>query len=346
MQEKPVLGITMGDPGSVGPEISVKALAHAGIYEQCRPLMIGDAKVMEQAVKTVGMEGNITIHPVHAVEEGLYTVGVIDVFDMNVVDMSRLAVGKVSEHSGEAAFQYVVYAIRLAMEGKVDAVITAPISKDSINMAGHHYSGHTEIFAEYTGTKDFAMLLASENLRVIHVTTHCALIEACRLIRKERVLTVIKLAELGCRMLGIDNPRIGVAGLNPHCSEDGLFGTEETSEIIPAVQEAKKLGINVEGPVPPDTVFVKCRAGLYDIVVAMYHDQGHIPLKLNAFQWDEEKKQYQSVRGINCTIGLPVIRVSVDHGTAFGKAGEGRANADSMLDAIETGLKMIENSVH
>ena len=229
------------------------------------------------------------------------------------------------------------------MKGKVEAVITAPISKDSINMAGHHYSGHTEIFAEYTGTKDYAMLLASENLRVIHVTTHCALIEACRLIRKERVLTVIKLAELGCRMLGIDNPRIGVAGLNPHCSEDGLFGTEEISEIIPAVQEAKQLGINVEGPIPPDTVFVKCKAGFYDIVVAMYHDQGHIPLKLNAFRWDEENKQYGSVRGINCTIGLPVIRVSVDHGTAFGKAGEGRANADSMLDAIETGLKMIEN---
>lgn len=144
-------------------------------------------------------------------------------------------------------------------------------------------------------------------------------------------------------MLGIEHPRIGVAGLNPHCSEDGLFGTEETSEIIPAIQKAKELGIDVEGPVPPDTVFVKCRAGLYDIVVAMYHDQGHIPLKLNAFQWDEEKKQYQSVRGINCTIGLPVIRVSVDHGTAFGKAGEGRANADSMLDAIETGLRMIEN---
>lgn len=210
-------------------------------------------------------------------------------------------------------------------------------------MAGHPYSGHTEIFAEYTGTKDYAMLLASGSLRVIHVTTHCALIEACRLIRKERVLKVIELADKGCRLLGIDKPRIGVAGLNPHCSEDGLFGTEEASEIIPAIREAKQLGIRAEGPEPPDTVFVKCKAGIYDIVVAMYHDQGHIPLKLDSFQWDAAEEKYSSVRGINTTIGLPVIRVSVDHGTAFGKAGEGRANADSMTEAIEIGLVMAEN---
>ncbi|MCI9633026.1 MAG: 4-hydroxythreonine-4-phosphate dehydrogenase PdxA [Ruminococcus sp.] len=334
----------MGDPAGIGPEVVVKALSNQEIYEKCIPVVIGDYEALQDAIHFSGLD--LSLSEIHAPVEAVGTYGVVEFIDLKYLKAGSWVYKENSALCGEAAFQYVVYAIRLAMEGKVDAVITAPISKDSINMAGHHYSGHTEIFAEYTGTKDFAMLLASENLRVIHVTTHCALIEACRLIRKERVLTVIKLAELGCRMLGIDNPRIGVAGLNPHCSEDGLFGTEETSEIIPAVQEAKKLGINVEGPVPPDTVFVKCRAGLYDIVVAMYHDQGHIPLKLNAFQWDEEKKQYQSVRGINCTIGLPVIRVSVDHGTAFGKAGEGRANADSMLDAIETGLRMIENSVH
>jgi len=331
----------MGDPAGIGPEVVVKALSNQEIYEKCIPVVIGDYEALQDAIHFSGLD--LSLSEIHAPVEAVGTYGVVEFIDLKYLKAGSWVYKENSALCGEAAFQYVVYAIRLAMEGKVDAVITAPISKDSINMAGHHYSGHTEIFAEYTGTKDFAMLLASENLRVIHVTTHCALIEACRLIRKERVLTVIKLAELGCRMLGIDNPRIGVAGLNPHCSEDGLFGTEETSEIIPAVQEAKKLGINVEGPVPPDTVFVKCRAGLYDIVVAMYHDQGHIPLKLNAFQWDEEKKQYQSVRGINCTIGLPVIRVSVDHGTAFGKAGEGRANADSMLDAIETGLRMIEN---
>ena len=339
--EQKRIAITMGDPAGIGPEVVVKALANKEIYEKCVPVVIGDHEALQDAIHFSGLDLTLSEITEPAEAEGKY--GVVEFINLKYLKAGSWVYKENSALCGEAAFQYVVYAIRLAMEGKVDAVITAPISKDSINMAGHHYSGHTEIFAEYTGTKDFAMLLASENLRVIHVTTHCALIEACRLIRKERVLTVIKLAELGCRMLGIEHPRIGVAGLNPHCSEDGLFGTEETSEIIPAIQKAKELGIDVEGPVPPDTVFVKCRAGLYDIVVAMYHDQGHIPLKLNAFQWDEEKKQYQSVRGINCTIGLPVIRVSVDHGTAFGKAGEGRANADSMLDAIETGLRMIEN---
>ncbi len=339
--EQKRIAITMGDPAGIGPEVVVKALANKEIYEKCVPVVIGDHEALQDAIHFSGLDLTLSEITEPAEAEGKY--GVVEFINLKYLKAGSWVYKENSALCGEAAFQYVVYAIRLAMEGKVDAVITAPISKDSINMAGHHYSGHTEIFAEYTGTKDFAMLLASENLRVIHVTTHCALIEACRLIRKERVLTVIKLAEQGCRMLGIEHPRIGVAGLNPHCSEDGLFGTEETSEIIPAIQKAKELGIDVEGPVPPDTVFVKCRAGLYDIVVAMYHDQGHIPLKLNAFQWDEEKKQYQSVRGINCTIGLPVIRVSVDHGTAFGKAGEGRANADSMLDAIETGLRMIEN---
>jgi len=339
--EQKRIAITMGDPAGIGPEVVVKALANKEIYEKCVPVVIGDHEALQDAIHFSGLDLTLSEITEPAEAEGKY--GVVEFINLKYLKEGSWVYKENSALCGEAAFQYVVYAIRLAMEGKVDAVITAPISKDSINMAGHHYSGDTEIFAEYTGTKDFAMLLASENLRVIHVTTHCALIEACRLIRKERVLTVIKLAEQGCRMLGIEHPRIGVAGLNPHCSEDGLFGTEETSEIIPAIQKAKELGIDVEGPVPPDTVFVKCRAGLYDIVVAMYHDQGHIPLKLNAFQWDEEKKQYQSVRGINCTIGLPVIRVSVDHGTAFGKAGEGRANADSMLDAIKTGLRMIEN---
>lgn len=336
--ERKRIAITMGDPAGIGPEVVVKALAYKEIYEKCIPVVVGDYEALQDAIRFSKLDLALSEINAPADAEGKY--GVVEFINLNYLKPGSWVYKENSALCGEAAFQYVVYAIRLAMEGKVGAVITAPISKESINMAGHHYSGHTEIFAEYTGTRDYAMLLASGNLRVIHVTTHCALIEACRLIRKERVLTVIKLADKGCRQLGIDNPRIGVAGLNPHCSEDGLFGTEEASEIIPAIQEAKKLGINVEGPEPPDTVFVKCKAGIYDIVVAMYHDQGHIPLKLNAFQWDEEKGQFQSVRGINCTIGLPIVRASVDHGTAFGKAGEGHANADSMLDAIEAGLKM------
>ena len=248
-----------------------------------------------------------------------------------------------SAKCGEACFQYVIYGIKQAMEGKVQAVVTAPISKESINMAGHHYSGHTEIFADYTGTKDFAMLLASRTLRVIHVSTHCSLREACDRVKKERVLKVIRLAQEGMRQLGYPHPKIGVAGLNPHCSENGLFGTEEEREILPAVEEARKEGIDVTGPESPDTVFVKCQAGQYDIVVAMYHDQGHIPLKLSGFKYDLQKDRYESVSGINCTIGLPIVRTSVDHGTAFGKAGEGRANEESMMDAIFAGVEMAEN---
>lgn len=339
--ERKRIAITMGDPAGIGPEVVVKALTEKSIYEKCIPVVIGDYEALQDAIRF----SNITLrlNEVQNMEEAVGEFGVVDYINLNYLKPNSWNYKENSAVCGEASFQYVVYAIQLARDGKAAAVITAPISKESINMAGHPYSGHTEIFAEYTRTRDYAMLLASENLRVIHVTTHCSLIEACRRIRKERVLTVIKLADKGCRMLGITNPRIGVAGLNPHCSENGLFGTEEASEIIPAIQQAQNEGINAQGPESPDTVFVKCEAGIYDIVVAMYHDQGHIPLKLNAFQWDAAEGKYSSVKGINTTIGLPIIRVSVDHGTAFGKAGEGRANADSMIEAIEVGVKMAKN---
>lgn len=343
MAERERIAITMGDPAGIGPEVVVKALAKEVVYRNCIPIVIGDREALKDAISLSDLK--LGLNEVQTIEEAIGEFGTIDFINLNYLKPNSWKYKESSAVCGEASFQYVVHAIQLAMDGRAAAVITAPISKESINLAGHYYSGHTEIFAEYTGTRDYAMLLASGNLRVIHVTTHCALIEACRLIRRERVLTVIKLADKGCRMLGIANPRIGVAGLNPHCSEGGLFGTEETSEIVPAIQEAKEYGINVEGPEPPDTIFVKCKTGMYDIIVAMYHDQGHIPLKLNSFQWDAEKGEYKSVRGINCTIGLPIIRVSVDHGTAFGKAGEGRANADSMLEAIEAGLMMIKNKI-
>lgn len=338
--ERKRIAITMGDPAGIGPEVVLKALTDRNVYMNCIPVVIGDFEALQDAVRFCNL--NLKLNEVKDFEMATGEFGVVDFVNLGYLKSGSWKYKQNSIIGGEASFQYVIHAIQLAKEGKAAAVITAPISKESINMAGHPYSGHTEIFAEYTGTKDYAMLLASENLRVIHVTTHCALSEACRRIRRNRVLTVIKLADQGCRMLGIANPRIGVAGLNPHCSENGLFGTEEASEIIPAIQDAKVQGIIVEGPEPPDTVFVKCKAGIYDIVVAMYHDQGHIPLKLNGFQWDKEKGNFKSIRGINCTIGLPIIRASVDHGTAFGKAGEGLANADSMLDAIEAGLKMAE----
>lgn len=340
MKPKIKIAITMGDPAGVGPEIIVKALSHVEVYQQCIPIVIGDHAALADAVKFCNLP--MELREISDVSEGKGEFGNIDFINMNKLQPGGWEYKKNSAKCGEASFQYVVYAIKQALEGKVHAVVTAPINKESINMAGYHYSGHTEIFAEYTDTKDYAMLLASRTLHVIHVSTHCSLREACDRVKKDRVLKVIRLAQLGMQQLGYSKPKIGVSGLNPHCSENGLFGTEEEREIIPAIEEARREGIEVTGPEAPDTVFVKCQAGQYDIVVAMYHDQGHIPLKLSGFKYNLQANKYESVSGINCTIGLPIVRTSVDHGTAFGKAGEGRANEESMLDAVFAGVKMAE----
>ncbi len=332
--------ITMGDPSGVGPEIIVKALSHIEVYQQCIPIVIGDYEALMDAITFCNLP--LKLNEIREVRDAKGEFGCIDYINMDYLKPGSWEYKKNSALCGEASFSYVVSAIKKAMDKEVEAVVTAPISKESINMAGHHYSGHTEIFAEYTKTKDFAMLLASKNIHVIHVSTHCSLREACDRVKKDRVLSVIRLAQSGMQELGYQNPKIAVAGLNPHCSENGLFGTEEAKEILPAIEKARDEGIDVYGPESPDTVFVKCQAGQYDIVVAMYHDQGHIPLKLSGFQYDLREDKYSSVSGINCTIGLPIVRTSVDHGTAFGKAGEGRANEESMLDAIFAGVKMAE----
>lgn len=341
MENRLPIGITMGDPAGIGAEIIVKSLAKQEVYEKCIPIVIGDYEAMADAVRFC--HSSLKLNLIENVSEAKGFFGTIDLISLGFLKPNGWDYKKVSSLCGEASFQYVVYAIELAKKHEIEAVITAPINKESINLAGHHYSGHTEIFAEYTNTPKYAMLLASGNLRVIHVSTHVSLREACDRATKERVLEVIKLAEYGMKLLGYDKPRIGVAGLNPHCSENGLFGWEEEREIKPAIEEAKRMGINADGPVPPDTVFVKCLGGMYDIVVAMYHDQGHIPLKLGGFRMDPMTGQYASMNGINCTIGLPIIRASVDHGTAYGKAGEGRANEESMLDAIYAGVLMANN---
>lgn len=340
---RPILGITMGDPVSIGPEISVKALSNPGLYEKCRPLIVGDAKVMENAVKIVGMEGRIRIHAVKAVEDALFEAGTIDVYDLDLVDMDQLVFGKVSKMGGETAFQCVKTVIELAMAGKVDATVTNALNKEAINLAGHHYSGHTEIYADFTGTDKYTMLLAHENLRVVHVSTHVSLREACDRVKKQRVLDVIRIANDACKALGIREPKVGVAGLNPHCGENGLFGREEIEEITPAVEAAQAEGINVTGPVAPDTIFSKARGGWFDIVVAMYHDQGHIPLKVVGFVYNDEKKEWNAVAGVNITLGLPIIRTSVDHGTAFGHAGKGNANELSLINAIDYAITLANN---
>ena len=246
-----------------------------------------------------------------------------------------------SAQCGEATFCYVTHAIGLCMQGKAAGVATAPLNKEAMHLTGHMYSGHTEIFADYTHTCDYAMLLMSGDLRVIHCTTHVSMREACDLIKTERVLKTILLAHEALEMLGMPNGKIGVAGLNAHASENGLFGHEEAEAIIPAIEKARAMDIDAEGPVPPDTVFVKAAGGVYDIVVAMYHDQGHIPLMLFGFRMDPMTGLFTSMSGINTTIGLPIIRTSVDHGTAFDRAGKNTSNEMSMVEAITTAVQMI-----
>lgn len=343
MDKKMIIGITMGDPASIGPEITVKTLADKTIYDKCQPIVVGDVSVMEEAVKIVGKENDIKIHGINSVDEALFTPGTIDVYDMKLVDINELKRGEVSIMSGNAAFQYVKKVIELAMENKIDATVTNAINKEAINLAGYHYSGHTEIYADFTNTEKYTMMLAHENLRVVHVSTHVSLREACDRVKKDRVLEVIRIANQACKELGIKEPKIGVAGLNPHSGENGMFGREEIDEIIPAINIASEEGIIVEGPVPPDTVFSKAKGGWYDIVVTMYHDQGHIPLKVVGFVYNHEEQKWDAVAGVNITLGLPIIRTSVDHGTAFDQAGKGIANELSLINAIEYAIPMAQN---
>ena len=342
MADKKIIGITMGDPASIGPEITIKALADPALYDRCRPLVVGDAAVMEAARPIVGRE-DIQIHAVRDVSECLFTPGIIDVYDMGITDPGLLERGKVSPMAGDAAFQYVKKVIELAMDRKIDATVTNALNKEAMNLAGHHYSGHTEIYADFTHTSKYTMMLAHENLRVVHVSTHVSLREACDRVKKARVLEVIEIANQACRALGIAHPRIGVAGLNPHSGEHGLFGREEIEEISPAIEAARAEGIDADGPVPPDTVFSKARGGWYDIVVAMYHDQGHIPLKLVGFVYNQEAGKWDAVAGVNITLGLPIIRVSVDHGTAFDQAGKGSASPASLINAIDYAILLAKS---
>ena len=339
MNYRPILGITMGDPAGNGPEITIKALARPDIYRRSRPLVVGDAKIIEKAVQ-ITHNDSIKVHRVSSVSEAAFEFGTIDVLHLELVDMDRFAFGRVSAMCGEAAFQCVRKVIDLAMSGEVDATVTNALNKEAVNLAGHHYSGHTEIYAHYTHTDKYTMMLAHHDLRVVHVSTHVSLREACDRVKKARVLDVIRIAHKGCRDLGIERPRVAVAGLNPHSGENGLFGREEIEEIIPAIEQARAEGLDVSGPVPPDSVFSKARGGWYDIVVCMYHDQGHIPLKVVGFVYDKEAKRWAAVEGVNVTLGLPIIRASVDHGTGFGHAGDGSANELSLVNAMDYAILM------
>ncbi|MDR0621422.1 MAG: 4-hydroxythreonine-4-phosphate dehydrogenase PdxA [Deltaproteobacteria bacterium] len=330
---RPLLAVTLGDPGGVGPEIAAKALALKGVYEICRPLIIGTVDLIKNALAFSGIEG-ISVAPLADPAQGRYGHGQIEVLEAGNFSLSELKHKTVTAAQGRVSFEFVAKAIELALAGQVDGTVTGPINKAAINAAGFHYSGHTEIYAEKTATRDYAMMLADGNFRVSHVSTHVSLREACQRAKKDRIAKVIDLTAQALRRLGLGDPKIAVAGLNPHCGEDGLFGTEDDLEVRPAVAESKAAGLSVEGPIPADTVFSKMLGGQYDAVVAMYHDQGHIPTKLVGFKYDQNEKAWGKLSGVNVTLGLPIVRTSVDHGTAFGKAGEGRANPQSLIEAI------------
>ncbi len=338
VKSKPILGISMGDPAGIGPEIIIKALAIPDIYEKCKPLVIGDANILQQSMTFSGKDFHI--HKSTRVSDARFEFGTIDIIDLDLVNMDQFRFGEISAMCGNAAFQSVKKVIELALEDEIDATVTGPLHKEALNLAGHHYSGHTEIYADLTNTPSVAMLLAHENFRVIHVTTHVSLHQACEIITKDRIVDVIKLMDTACRQFGVSNPRIGVAGLNPHSGDGGLFGDEEIKHIRPAIEQAVAEGLDAEGPVPPDTLFPKAVGGYYDGCVAMYHDQGHIPFKLVGFKWDNEKQQMQNVSGVNITLGLPIIRTSVDHGTAFEIAGKGIASPMALIYAIEYAVTM------
>lgn len=330
--KKPIISITMGDPAGIGPEVIIKALHTPVIYEVSHPLVIGSLSILENVRKSLKIRDEVFFNSIKELKDSDFNFGKINVLDIEDLQLDNIKQGEISREGGAASVRYVEKAIEFAIQKDVDAVVTAPISKEAINLAGYKYQGHTEIFAEKTGIKDFAMMLVTDDIKVIHVTLHVSMVDACKLIKKERILRTIYLGYNAMQDLGIKNPRIGVAGLNPHAGESGIFGDEELKEIIPAVNVAREKGINVAGPVSPDVIFNRAMRGEYDLVVAMYHDQGHIAIKTTSF--DE---------GVNVTIGLPIIRTSVGHGTAFDIVGKDKANPKSLINAIKLASKMAVN---
>ena len=327
LNSRPLLGITMGDPAGIGPEVTVKALQHAEIYEWCNPFVIGDVRALLRALERVGQQQFERIatpsRQQQPSEQRIY------VLDLANADPAQCPIGRISAVAGKAAVEYAFKACDLAMAGEIDALVTAPLNKAAMNAAGFNYPGHTELLAERTGAGKVTMLLVGPQLRVVHISMHVGLEEAIRRVTEQRVGEVIDLAQQACLALGIAQPRIAVAGLNPHASEGGLFGNQEALQVVPAVQAARARGLNVSDPQPPDTVFLRAVKGEFDIVIAMYHDQGHIPMKLLAFD-----------SGVNVSIGLPIIRTSVDHGTAFDIAGKGIAKESSMIEALRVAAQM------
>jgi 4-hydroxythreonine-4-phosphate dehydrogenase len=326
--EAPRIAVTMGDPAGIGPEIIVKALSDRGTFALCRPLVLGDRGIMERAVKLLG--ASIEVNEMATAGEQHYRHGSINLLPLSSLDPEEARYGAPAPACGRAMYAYIAEAVRLAAQGEVEAITTAPISKKALADAGYSYPGHTELLAELTGTKQYAMMLAGEKLKVVPVTIHCALSNVFRLLTAEKIVIAIRITYRALQAhFSLPRPRIAVAALNPHAGEGGLFGNEEETIIAPALEQAHALGIGVSGPLPPDTLFYQAAAGRFDAVICMYHDQALIPLKLLHFD-----------DAVNVTLGLPIIRTSVDHGTAYDIAGTGRANPASLVNALTMAAMM------
>ena len=327
--ERPIIAVTMGDASGVGPEVIMKSLAHKELYGQCRPLVIGDAERLRQAGRIVGSKLEVHSLSPGNIDKASFTFGVVDCVDLGLIP-NDLPWGQLSAQAGEAAFRYIEMAAKLALEGKVAAICTAPINKGALHAAGHNFPGHTEVLAYLTETPEVSMMLTTPKMRVLHVTTHIGLIDAIRKIEPGLVERTIARGHAALQRIGIREPRIAVCGINPHAGENGLFGHgEEEEKIVPAVLACQARGWNVHGPLPADTLFFRAQRGDFDLVIAMYHDQGHGPVKALGLE-----------AGVNVTVGLPVIRTSVDHGTAFDIAGTGEADERSMLEAMRQATQL------
>jgi len=334
MTDRPMIAMTMGDAAGVGPEVIMKSLARASLYEQCRPLVIGDGERLLRAGRIVRSTLQVRSLSEEQLDSAAFEPGTVDCIDLKLIP-ADLPWGQLSAIAGDAAYHYVEVAARLALAGKVAAICTAPLNKEALHLGGHRFPGHTELLAELTGTPEVSMLLSTPKMRVIHVTTHIGLIDAIAKIEPGLVERTIERGHEALEKAGIANPKIAVCGINPHAGENGLFGYgEEETKIAPAIAACRKKGWRVDGPLPADTLFFRAQRGDFDLVVAMYHDQGHGPVKALGLE-----------AGVNITVGLPVIRTSVDHGTAFDIAGTGKADERSMLEAMRLAIEFAPGRV-
>ena len=333
MNDKPYVGLTMGDPCGIGPEVVIKALIHSEIYEWCNPVIIGNAASLRETVKMLDIDMSINHISDTDIEMSRVNPNAASVIDIGNLNYEDVTIGEINPGCGKAAMEWASHAGRLAMRGAIGGIATAPLNKEAASLAGYEAIGHMELLQELTGSKTVATMLIAKNLRVVHLTTHRSLRVACDYVKKDRILDYLRITDENFKKWGFENPRIGVAALNPHGSDGGLLGDEENDEILPAVTQAKAEGMTVEGPIPADIIFHQAINDQYDAVLCMYHDQGHIPVKVYGFE-----------ESITANLGLPFVRTSVDHGTAFDIAGKGIADPLSMIEAIKLASTLISGS--